>query len=137
MIDDLINILHGGNHSLVVANGDICTFDQRGIADLYDLLCNDSGFLAGASIADKVVGKGAAALVILGHVAELHADIISEMALEILNQSQVKVSYGQIVPYIINRNGTGWCPVETLCRDCKTAEECLPYIKEFITKEMY
>lgn len=137
MMNDLINILHGGNHSLVVANGDICTFDQRGIADLYDLLCNDSGFLAGASIADKVVGKGAAALVILGHVAELHADIISETALEILNQSPVKVSYGQIVPYIINRNGTGWCPVETLCRDCKTAEECLPYIKEFITKEMY
>lgn len=136
-MDDLINILHDGNHSLVVANGDICTFDQHGIADLYELLCNDSGFLAGASIADKVVGKGAAALVILGHVAELHADIISEAALEILNQSPVKVSYRQAVPCIINRNGTGWCPVETLCRDCKTAEECLPYIKEFITKEVY
>lgn len=136
-MDDLINILHGGNHSLVVANGDICTFDQRGIADLYDLLRNDSGFLAGASIADKVVGKGAAALIILGRAAELYADIISESALEILNQSPVKVSYGQIVPYIINRNGTGWCPVETLCKDCKTAEECLPYIKTFIMKEMY
>lgn len=134
MMDGLINILHSGNHSLVVANGDICTFNRRGIADLYDLLHNDPGFLAGAAIADKVVGKGAAALAILGHVAELHADIISEAALEILSQSPVTVSYGQIVPYIINRNGTGWCPVETLCRGCKTAEECLPLICDFIEK---
>lgn len=131
-MDDLINILHEGNHSLVVANGDICTFDQRGIADLYDLLCNDSGFLAGASIADKVVGKGAAALIILGRTAELYADIISESALEILNQSPVKVSYGQKVHHIINRQGTGMCPVETLCKDCKTAEECSPLIQKFM-----
>lgn len=100
-MDDLINILHGGNHSLVVANGDICTFDQHGIADLYDLLCNDSGFLAGASIADKVVGKGAASLVILGHVAELHADIISETALEILNQNPVKFLTDKLCPTLL------------------------------------
>lgn len=134
MMDDLINILHTGNHSLVVANGDICTFDRHGIADLYDLLCNDPGFLAGAAIADKVIGKGAAALVILGHVAELHADIISEAALEILSQSPVTVSYGQTVPHIINRAGNGVCPMETLCRDCKTAEECLPLICDFMKK---
>lgn len=31
---DLINILHEGGHSLVVANGDIRTFDGRGVSDL-------------------------------------------------------------------------------------------------------
>jgi len=132
MIEDLVDILHKGNHSLVVANGEIRTFDRRGVADLYGLLCNAPGFLKGAAIADKVVGKGAAALMILGQVSELHADIISEAALELFHGSPVKVSYGEKVPYIINRNGTGWCPVETLCRDSKSAEECLPLIQHFM-----
>lgn len=133
-MDDLINILHGGNHSLVVANGDICTFDQRGIADLYNLLCTDPGFLTGASIADKVVGKGAAALAILGGIRELYADIISEPALELLRENAVRTTYGNKVSHIINRQGTGLCPVEQLCESCMTAAECLPYLKEFMTR---
>lgn len=134
MMEDLINILHEGNHSLVVANGEVCTFDQRGISDLYDLLCNDPNFLDGASVADKVVGKGAASLIILGHVERLHADIISESALELLTGSPVKVTYTQLVSNIINRKGDGICPVESLCSDCKTAAECLPFIQNFIRK---
>ena len=131
-MDDLINLLHNGKHSLVVANGDVCTFDRRGIADLYDLWRNDPVFLDGAFIADKVVGKGAAALVILGHAAEIYADIISDSALELFQGYPLKVSFGQKVPDIINRMGNGICPVEELCRDCKTATECLPFIQNFI-----
>ena len=57
----------------MIANGDnIRTFTQRGVADLYDLLTQEPDFLKGASIADKVVGKGAAALMILGGIRELH-----------------------------------------------------------------
>ena len=57
---DLIDLLHDGGHSLVVANGDIYTFDGRGVSDLFRLLKENSGFMHGASIADKVVGKAAA-----------------------------------------------------------------------------
>lgn len=134
MMNDLTNLLHCGNHSLVVANGEVCTFNGRGIADLYDIWSNDPGFLDGASIADKVMGKGAAALVILGHTAELYADIISESALELLRKSPVKVYFGQIVIHIVNRAGDGICPIEILCRNCNTAEECLPLIIEFMKK---
>ena len=55
-------------------------FTQRGVADLYDLLTQEPDFLKGALIADKVVGKGAAALMILGGIKELHTDIISSKA---------------------------------------------------------
>lgn len=64
-MEELINLLHSGGYSCVIANGDnIRTFTQRGVADLYDLLTQEPDFLKGASIADKVVGKGAAALMI-------------------------------------------------------------------------
>ena len=67
-MEDLINLLHEGNHSLVVANGDVATFDGKGVSDLYNLLREDPIFLDGADVADKVVGKGAAALLSLIHI---------------------------------------------------------------------
>ena len=64
-MEELINLLHTGGYSCVIANeGKIRTFTQRGVADLYDLLTREPEFLKGALIADKVVGKGAAALMI-------------------------------------------------------------------------
>ena len=44
---------------------EVRTFTQRGVADLYDLYQADSAFMKGAAIADKVIGKGAAALMVL------------------------------------------------------------------------
>ena len=42
-MEELINLLHSGGYSCVIANGDnIRTFTQRGVADLYDLLTQDS-----------------------------------------------------------------------------------------------
>ncbi len=131
-MEDLIDLLHKGNHSLVVANDDVATFDGRGVADLFNLLNEDPGFLDGADVADKVVGKGATALMILGKIHAVHADVISEPALALFSQSTVKVSYSEVVPNIINRKGDGICPVETLCIPCATAKECLPLITEFI-----
>lgn len=132
MMDDLIEILHDGSHSLVVANGEICTFDGRGIADLFNILSEDPGFLQGAEVADKVVGKGAAALMIIGGISSLYADIISDPALELLRQCPIKIDFGKQVDNIINRKGDGICPVETLCIPCATAQECLPRITQFI-----
>lgn len=43
---------------------------------------------------------------ILGGVAELHADVISEPALSLLAESPVRVSYGEKVPSIRNRART-------------------------------
>lgn len=136
MIDDLIDILHRGNHSLVVANGDVATFDGRGVTDLYRILTEDPGFLSGTDIADKVVGKGAAALMILGNINSIYADVISVPARQLLEKFTVKVSFGKEVPNIINRRGDGICPVETLCLSCKTPEECLSKIRKFLNTKI-
>ena len=85
-------------------------------------------------MADKVVGKGAAALLILGGVRELFAGVISTSALGLLEDSGISLRFAEKVPYIINRKRDDLCPVETLCKDCKTAAECLPFIQGFINK---
>ena len=113
-MEELINLLHTGGYSCVIANeGKIRTFTQRGVADLYDLLTREPEFLKGALIADKVVGKGAAALMILGGI---------------------KVDFVQEVPFIWNRGHTGWCPVETMCSEEESAEAILQLIRGFLER---
>lgn len=131
-MEDLISLLYNGHHSLVVANGEVCTFSGRGISDLYALLTDNPGFLRGASVADKIVGKGAAALMVLGSVQEAYAGVISTPALSLFRKSSIAVRFGQEVPNIINRTGDGICPVEQLCMGCVTAAECLRQIGKFV-----
>lgn len=138
-ISDLIDILHSDKCSCVISNG-VRTerFYKRGILDLLALVQTNDDILTNAMVADKVVGKGAAALMILGGVRRVYADVISESALSLFRQSGVELSYGKLVNSIINRSGTDICPVEKLCAHCNTPRECLPLIIEFaetITKQ--
>ncbi len=134
-MEELIQLLHDGGYSCVIRNGkETRTFTRRGVADLYDLLYQDSAFMKGAFLADKVVGKGAAALMILGGIAHIYTDIISQPALDLLQNAGIPVEYITLVPHIENRDKTGWCPVETLCYKEETAEAILPLIDGFIRK---
>ena len=118
--------------ALVGADGSVSTYSQKGVADLFYLLNIEPARLRGASVADKVIGKGAAALMALGGVKEVWAGVISRPALELLEQAGIPVSFGTLTEGIINRMGTGPCPVESLCASARTPEQCLPLITDFI-----
>ena len=135
MINDPVAILHEGGYSLVVSNGDtVRTFTGRGVSDLYGLLQEEQSCLKGAYVADKVVGKGAAALMIIGGVKKLHADVVSKPALTLLSGSDMEVHYEQCVSKIWNRTHTDRCPVEKLCDGISDAEACLPLIRDFMNR---
>ena len=115
--------LQKGGWSCVIGNGaEMRTFSRRGVADLYDILTNEPELLDGASIADKVVGKG----------ADTH--IISTPALALLRSAGVITDFDVETDYIINRDGTGRCPVETLCDGLSEPEKMLPLISDFLSK---
>lgn len=117
-MESIIDILHKGGYSCVMKNREeVRTFTQRGVADLYDLYQADSAFMKGAAIADKVIGKGAAALMVLGGFKTVYADIISTPALALLCEAGIETTFAQEVPHIINRDKTGWCPLETACTE--------------------
>lgn len=127
--------LHKGGWSCVIGKGsEMRTFSRRGVADLYNILVTEPELLYMSSIADKVVGKGAAALMILGKVSKLHTHIISTPALTLLKNAGVITDFDIEVDYIINRDGTGRCPVETLCDGLLNPEEMLDLIAGFLSK---
>lgn len=130
----LINILHDEDLTLVVksADGTLHRHTQRGVKDLLTLVSEDPKVLHGALIADKAVGKAAAACMAVGGVQHVYADVMSEPALAVLQAHGVKAECGQLVDHIINRAGTDWCPMEQLSRDIDDPAEIIKKIKEFL-----
>lgn len=136
MMQDLIRLLHDGCHSLVIAGGEIRTYDGRGVSDLLRLLHDEPDFLRGAIVADKVVGKAAAALMVVGGVKEVYAEVISRQAFFLLDEAGVSATFRQVVPAIVNREGTGLCPMELLCIKCSSPAECVEAIEKFVNEKM-
>lgn len=129
----LVELLHDSGATLVVeSRGEVMTFANRGVKDLFELYTNHRELLQGARVADKVTGAGAAALMALGGVAEYHTDVISEKALSLLDRAGVAGTAEKVVPYIINRAGTGQCPLESLIGDIDNLEEIYDVIVGFI-----
>ena len=134
MHDDLWTMLQEGGYTLVVKStgGEITTSMERGVRPLFTLLRRSPALLLRASLADKVVGKGAAAMMVVGGVKQVRTGIISRPALQMLLAHGVEVQYEEEVDGIVNRSRTDFCPVEKLCASAPTAEACLPLIEEFI-----
>lgn len=134
-MNKLIETLHAEKCSCVIANGtDIRTFHQRGVADLYYLLTHEPEFMRGACIADKVIGKAAASLLIKGGIKQVYADTISTPALNLLKEHGIPVTYAQETHHIENRTKTGWCPLEQLCYEEQSIDKMFESISQFVAK---
>lgn len=101
---------------------------QRGVKPLLSWLSEGRG--EDFSAADKVVGGGAAFLYVLLLVREVYAEVMSEPALETLTKHGIKAEYGTLCDNIINRAGTGICPIEQAVAGIDDPTEALKAIKE-------
>ena len=118
----------------VVSNGEVFTSHERGVKPLLHLLSEKKGFLKGASVADKVIGKAAALLMVLGEIKEVHTLVISEPAIKVFEKYNIPCFYDKKVDRIINRTGDGLCPMESLCLDVEEPKEAFTEIKEKVQK---
>lgn len=134
---ELIQLLHEKPCTLVIKRGDeIRTYHQRGVTDLMTLLHNDPQILQEAIVADKVVGKAAAALMIKGGINQLYTDVLSKPAWDLLKeQSYIAVQFRRLVGHIENRSKTDWCPLEKLCLTKESIEDIYQTISDFMEKQ--
>ena len=114
------------------ASGEEMEFHRKGVIDLFSLLTSNPSFLHGAVIADRVIGKGAALLLVKGGVSEVFAYVMSKPALDILNRTGIKVNYAELQSNIVNRTGDGICPVEALTMHTDSPDEAYSLIKQFL-----
>lgn len=123
-------ILEENNYTLAaVKDNEVITSSERGVKPLLGLI--DSGIsLEGFAAADKVVGMAAAYLYVLLDVKELYANVISRGALAVLEKYNIPAEYCTLAEAIINRSGTGFCPMETVVKEADTPENALALIRE-------
>lgn len=120
-LDEVKDILYSKNASLVVyySNGVIKEYYQDRVKDIKEILHENEKALKGAIIADKVIGKLAGSLLAISGVKQIYADVISEYAIPVLKEYNIEFNYKTKVPFIINKDNTGMCPMENKYKDEK------------------
>jgi len=117
----------------IVKNGEtIYTSQEKGIYPIYNAYIRLKDALAGASIADRVIGKAAAMLSKSANIDNLYSVIITGDAVSILEG--VNVEYSEIVPYIKNRDKTDLCPIEKMSRTTNDTDVLIKKIEEFLKR---
>lgn len=120
-LDRAISGLKG--HTICLAKGtDLLVSDKRGIMPMMELLAAEKD-LKGYSVADLVVGKAAAILFIKAGVAAVYAKTMSRSAEDILRRYGIPYTRENSAERIRNRQGTGYCPMESAVLDSEDIEE--------------
>lgn len=127
---DMLN--EQGLSLLVYNNGELTTHANRGIQDLLQLISEQPERLDGAVAADKVIGKSAAAIMIVGGVKEVHTNLICTPARELFEKEGVLVFATEEVPMILNRDKSGMCPMDTQIANIESIDECVAVLRGII-----
>ena len=135
--DDLyaeMDALVRGDKALVIAkNGVIVSQKEgRGIAPI--LNAAEAGELRGAIVADKVIGRAAAAIAIGGGAVEVRTPLAAEGAKALLESRGIRLVAEKTVPTILNREGTGSCPMEAAVKGYDEPAQMVSKIKETLER---
>ena len=127
-MQQLIEILRREKCSLVVKNhGIVTTYSKPGVRDLEHLLDHDPEMLHGATIADKVIGKAAAAMVVVGGVKALYAEVMSKKAIPFLEEAGIAYTCGTLVDTIKEEGDR--CQLEKITAPATTPEETVALLR--------
>jgi len=130
----MLKMLNQQGLSLLVYNHDsLTTHANRGIQDLLFLISEQPERLNGAVAADKIIGKSAAAIMIVGGVKQVHTNLICTPARELFEANGVRVFATEEVPMIYNRDRSGMCPMDTQINGIESVEECVAILQSALT----
>lgn len=117
---------------VVVKNGEVVFKSKdKGIKPMFILATEMKTKAYNASLADRVIGRGAALLCGYIGIKEIYTDLISEGGMEALVEYKIPYTMDRSCSYIKNQDKTDYCPIEKLSLDTKDPLLLLQKIKEF------
>lgn len=126
----MLDMLNEQGLSLLVFNhGELTTHANRGVQDLLQLISEQPERLQGAVVADKIIGKAAAAIMATGGVREVHTNVICTPAKKLFEQQGILIFATEEVPMILNRDRSSMCPIDTQIADIESIEECVTVLQ--------
>ncbi len=110
-------------HSICLCkDGQVITRDDKGISPMVELI-GEGADLTGYSVSDLIVGKAAAMLFVLSGISCVHAVVLSQSGEDYLKSHNIEYTYDTLTERIINRMGTGACPMETAVENIDDPKE--------------
>ncbi len=94
-----------------------------GLLPLLQVYATQASLLQGACVVDKIIGKAAAMILVLGGVERVHACTMSQSAKAYLSAYGISLSYDTLTNNIRNRQNNGLCPMESLVLDVDDPQE--------------
>jgi len=123
---------------VLVLNESIYKSSEKGIKPLLQLLNSGKNYL-NYSAADKIIGKAAAMLYKLLNINDIYGEVMSISAINFLEQNNINFKYKIKTKEIINRKGTGICPMEETVLNIENPTEAKKLLenklKELINKK--
>ena len=113
----------------VAIKGDtVYSSTKTGISPILDWILEGID-LSGFSVADKLIGKAAAMLLVKAKVQNVFTHTISEDGKKYLENHNVMLDFDEFTPYIINRTKTDICPMEKAVKDIDDFETGFDVLK--------
>lgn len=133
-----IRQIDGGTCSCVLLRQGktLYTGEGRGVKPLIAVLESQPELLRGAVLVDKIIGKAAAMIAVLGGVERVAAVTMSTAAKEYLERRRIPAEARRLVDKITDRTGSGLCPLETSVLSIEDPEAGYRALKETIRRLM-
>jgi len=109
-IEKAVSLLSGATTLAIVKKDSVLTSNNNGISALFEYTKADA--LQGASIADKIIGKAAALLMVYGKAKQVFGATLSKGAKKVFERYNIPYSYSILTDAIQNRANDGLCPME-------------------------
>jgi len=119
--------------ALVIVKGGKVLFEtgSPGIRGFFSAIEVVGEELAGASVADKVVGRAVALLCVCSHVKEVFAVVLSKEGLKALEEHGLRCEYENLVPKILDAKGVNMCPFERFALTISNPKKAYEKLKSF------
>jgi len=126
-------ILREESLSLVIVKKDKVLFKSRssGISGLLQAIENLNDGLHKSSVADRVIGRAAALLLVYFHAKEAYCATVSSEGLRVLKESNIPLEHENIVSRILDKEGKDICPFERFSLTVSSPEEAYENLKAF------
>ena len=118
---NILEQLKANNYAIIASNGYYSY--ETGIKPVINRLNEKIDYFKGLTVADKIIGKASAMLLVLSGVKEVYCLVLSKSGQDIFNKYHITYHYETLTEYIINRKGDDMCPMEKTVKDIDDLNE--------------
>jgi hypothetical protein len=130
-LDIAKNVLYEENLTLAIVKNGAVLFETRShrISGFLDAVETLGDKLAGAAVADRVVGKAVAFLCVYAKIKEVYAVVLSRKAHAVLKENSISCEWNELVENVLDVNKTSVCPFEKTAAGISDPEEAYSAFK--------